>query len=274
MEEKIKDMKSNNKASRGAYKVIDSHFHIGKYASSTFSKLYDGYDIKAAKDLNFKKIIFIHNGFFFDLDFGLKETIKLVKKYNDFACAMLVFNPNHIEKSVNMIEEHYGRDNIVGIKMHPEDHRCFITDEKYEPLWKIAVSKDIPIMSHTWNPNVASKFQKYADALLFENIVKKYPELKVILGHAGAKDYYYDEVIKMLKRNRKKNIYIDLAGDILYEGMLEEFVRQTGSENILFGTDLPWMDPILNYVYVRDSKIGIKDKENIFYENSRRLFNL
>ena len=78
----------------------------------------------------------------------------------------------------------------------------------------------------------------------------------------------------MLKRNRDENIYVDLAGDILYKGMLEEFVRQTGSENILFGTDLPWMDPLLNYIYVRDSKIGVKDKENIFYENSRKLFNL
>ena len=269
-EEKIKEKKKKPEV----FKIIDSHFHIGKYVSSSFSKLYDISGIKAAKDLNFKKIIFIHTGFFFDLDFGLKETIKVVKKYNDFAYAMLVYNPHHIEKSINMIKEHYRKNNIVGIKMHPEDHRCFITDERYEPLWKIAESEDIPIMSHTWNPNVPSKYQKYADALLFENIVKKYTGLKVILGHAGAKDYYYSEVIKMLKRNREKNIFIDLAGDILYEGMLEDFVGQTGSENILFGTDLPWMDPLLNYIYVRDSKIGVKDKKNIFYKNSRKLFNL
>jgi len=273
-EEKGKDKKNDDKSGSGVFKIIDSHYHIGKYVSSAFSILYNGSDIKAVKDLNFKKIIFIHNGFFFDLDFGLKETIKFVNKNKDFAYAMLVYNPHYIEKSVNMIKEHYGKNNIVGIKMHPEDHRCFINDERYEPLWKIAESKNIPIMSHTWNPNVPSKYQKYADALLFENIVKKYPGLKVILGHAGAKDYYYSEVIKMLKRNQDENIYVDLAGDILYKGMLEEFVGQTGSENILFGTDLPWMDPLLNYIYVRDSKIGVKDKENIFYENSRKLFNL
>ena len=273
-EEKTKENKNDNETGPGVFKIIDSHFHIGKYVSSTFSKLYEGSDIKAAKDLNFKKIIFIHTGFFFDLDFGLKETIKFVKKYKDFAYAMVVYNPNHIEESINIIEEHYGKNNIVGIKMHPEDHRCFITDNKYEALWKIAEAKSIPIMSHTWNPDVPSKYQKYADALLFENIVKKYPGLKVVLGHAGAKDYYYCEVIKMLKRNREKNIFVDLAGDVLYGGMLEEFVGQTGSDNILFGTDLPWMDPLLNYIYVRDAKIGIKDKENIFYENSRKLFNL
>ncbi len=273
-EEKRKDKKNDNKSVSGVFKIIDSHYHIGKYVSSAFSKLYNGSDIKVVKDLNFKKIIFIHNGFFFDLDFGLKETIKFVTKNKDFAYAMLVYNPHYIEKSVNMIKEHYGKNNIVGIRMHPKDHRCFINDERYEPLWKIAGSKNIPIMSQTWNPNVPTKYQKYADALLFENIVKKYPGLKVILGHAGAKDYYYSEVIKMLKRNQDENIYVDLAGDILYKGMLEEFVGQTGSEKILFGTDLPWMDPLLNYIYVRDSKIGVKDKENIFYENSRKLFNL
>ncbi|MFC2159222.1 amidohydrolase family protein [Actinomycetota bacterium] len=273
-EEKTKENKNDNKTGSEVFKIIDSHFHIGKYVSSTFSRLHEGSDLKAVKDLNYIKIIFIHTGFFFDLDFGLKETIKFVKKYNDFAYAMLVYNPHYIEKSVNMIKEHYGKNNIVGIKMHPEDHRCFITDDRYEPLWKIAEAKGIPIMSHTWNPDVPSKYQKYADALLFENIVKKHPGLKVILGHAGAKDYYYCEVIKMLKRNRKKNIFVDLAGDVLYKGMLEEFVGQTGSDNILFGTDHPWMDPLLNYIYVRDSKIGVKDKENIFYENSKKLFNL
>ena len=121
---------------------------------------------------------------------------------------------------------------------------------------------------------MASKFQKYADALLFEEVLSRHPELKIILGHAGAKDYYYFKVIDMMKKNNGKNLFVDIAGDIFYRGMLELFVRELGSTKILFGTDSPWADPLLTVLYVLDSKISAEDKENIFYNNAAALFNI
>jgi predicted TIM-barrel fold metal-dependent hydrolase len=257
------------------FDIIDSHFHLGKYISSSFgNRENDDFYINSVKKLGYKKIIFIHTGLFFDLDFGLTETIKFAGKYKGFAFGLLVYNPNHIEKSIKMIGEHYGKNNIVGIKMHPEDHQCYVTDNRYEPLWKLAQEKDIPILSHTWNPNVPSKYQKFADALLFENIISKYPKLRIILGHSGAKDHYYIQVIKMLKRHPDKALFLDIAGDVLYRDMLETMVDEVGSEKILFGTDIPWMDPLLTISYVRDSEIGTEHKKNIFYNNTRRIFNL
>ena len=271
MNKYIKSFKAN---SPNNFKIVDTHFHIGNYVSSSVYACYDNLDMEVSKSLNFKKIIVIHNSFFFDLDYGIRETINFLKNNLKFAYGYLVYNPHHINKSISIIEKNYGKNNIVGVKMHPEDHQCFITDSRYEKLWKIASSKDIPIVSHTWNPDVPSKYQKYADALLFEKIIKKFPKLKVILGHAGAKDYYYFEVIKMLKRNKEKNIYVDLAGDIFYRGMVELFVKEIGSEKILFGTDTPWIDPTFTVINVINSEISKKDKEDIFYNNAVGLFNL
>ena len=97
---------------------------------------------------------------------------------------------------------------------------------------------------------------------------------EIILGHAGAKDYYYFKVINMIKKNKGKNIFVDISGDILYRGMLELFVEELGSSKILFGTDSPWTDPLLTVLYVLDSKISAEDKENIFYNNAAALFNI
>ncbi|MBC8388978.1 MAG: amidohydrolase family protein [Actinobacteria bacterium] len=256
------------------FNIIDTHFHIGKYVSSFINTDCSDNCLGLVKNLNFKKIIIIHNSFFLSLDTGIKETLNFLSKNKNFAYGYLVYNPHYIEKSINIIEEYYGNNNIIGIKMHPEDHQCFITDIRYEDLWKIAAQKDIPILSHTWNPHVVSKNQRYADALLFEKVVEKYPTLKIILGHAGAKDYYYFEVIKMLKRCRDKNIYIDLAGDIFYRGMIELFVGKLGSEKILFGTDIPWIDPSYTLINVINSDIAAIDKQNIFFNNAARLFNI
>ncbi|HEX7561360.1 MAG TPA: amidohydrolase family protein, partial [Candidatus Humimicrobiaceae bacterium] len=285
------------------------HIHIGKYTSSFVNSSYEENQNDVAKSLNFKKIIFIHNSFFTDPDLGIKNTLDFLSNNPDFAYAYIVYNPHYIEKSLSLIDEYFSSSNtaadllklenapgknsspekisadilnnknsvksrILGIKIHPEDHQVAITDKRYEKLWEAAVKKDIPVLSHTWNPNVASKSQKYADALLFEEVLSRHPDLKIILGHAGAKDYYYFKVIDLMKKNNGKNLFVDIAGDIFYRGMLELFVRELGSTKILFGTDSPWADPLLTVLYVLDSKISVEDKENIFYNNAAALFNI
>jgi hypothetical protein len=291
------------------FKVIDAHIHIGRYTSSFVNSSYEANQNDVVKSLNFKKIIFIHNSFFLDLDLGIKNTLDYLTNNPDFAYAYIVYNPHYIEKSLSLIDEYFGsintladllnpenapgkniatenipaelfnnknsiKNRIIGIKIHPEDHQVAITDKRYEELWKAAAEKNIPVLSHTWNPNVASRSQKYADALLFDEVISRHPELKIILGHAGAKDYYYFKVIDMMKKNSGKNMFVDIAGDIFYRGMLELFVRELGSAKILFGSDSPWADPLLTVLYVLDSKISREDKENIFYNNAAALFNI
>lgn len=255
-------------------KVIDSHVHAGRYAGSFINSNYEVKLFEVFKKMNMQKVLFTHTSFLMDLEKGLENTKKIISAYPDIALGYLVYNPNQPEISLNIIKENYGKNNIAGIKMHPEDHQCYITDERYKPLWEIAESRGMVILSHTWNPNVASKVQKYADALLFEKIALKHPRLKIILGHAGAKDYYYFEVIKMLKRLKSPNMYIDIAGDVLYRGMLEHFVKEVGSAQILFGSDAPWTDPAFTLSYVFNSIVSKKDRENILFKNAASLFNL
>jgi uncharacterized protein len=279
--------KSNNKTGNSNlnnnlvkdFKIIDTHVHVGKYAALFINESYEDLAMQAALNLNFKKIIVTHHSFFINLEIGINETLKIIKKNKDFIYGYVVYNPNHIEKSLKIIEEFFNKNNtdsisknIVGIKMHPEEHQCSINDSGYESLWKIASEKDIPILSHTWNPNVANKNQKFADALFFEKVATTHPGLKIILGHAGAKDYYYYEVIKMLKRCTSKNIFVDLAGDIFYSGMIELFVKEIGSQRVLFGTDIPWCDPLYQIINIINSDISDRDRENIFFNNAAGIF--
>ncbi|MBM3701100.1 MAG: hypothetical protein FJW68_09350 [Actinobacteria bacterium] len=251
---------------------IDVHVHIGKYAGSFVNSNYEPKILDYFKKNGYKKIVFTHNSFFFNLEEGLKNTLEFILANSNFAYGYLVYNPHFIERSLNIIRDNFGKNNIVGIKMHPEDHRCFIDDEKYRPLWKIASEKKIPVLSHTWNPNVASSFQKFADAVLFEKVIMEFPGLKIILGYAGAKDYYYIEVVKMLKKLKKYHLYIDTAGDILYRGMLEKFVESAGAERILFGSDVPWMDPAFTISYIESSGFSLPVKTRIFSGNAADLF--
>jgi predicted TIM-barrel fold metal-dependent hydrolase len=79
-------------------------------------------------------------------------------------------------------------------------------------------------------------------------------------------------VIDLLERH--ENLYVDFAGDIFTPGLIEEYVMRIGSERLLFGTDMPWIDVRF---YISDflaSKISNGDKANIFGLNAIRLFNI
>jgi predicted TIM-barrel fold metal-dependent hydrolase len=78
----------------------------------------------------------------------------------------------------------------------------------------------------------------------------------------------------MLKRCGNKEIYVDIAGDIFYRGMIEYFVKEIGSEKVLFGSDAPWIDPVFTLTNVLKANITIRDRENILYNNAARVFGI
>jgi hypothetical protein len=217
------------------YKIIDTHIHIGKYTGSFVNSSFEENQNKTIKSLGFEKIIFIHNSFFTDLDLGIKNTLDFLNKNSGFAYAYLVYNPHYIEKSLNLIDAYFGRNKVIGIKIHPEDHQVYITDKRYEKLWKAASEKSIPVLSHTWNPNVAGKFQKYADALLFEEVSDRYPKLKIILGHAAAKDYYYFKVIDKIREKTFLSIY----REIFFTGGCWSFLWRSWDRQIYYLEQIP-----------------------------------
>jgi len=54
--------------------------------------------------------------------------------------------------------------------------------------------------------------------------------------------------------------------------VIEYFVREVGSERVLFGTDLPMRDPGPQLAWVVFAEIPFEDKLNILYKNAERLF--
>jgi hypothetical protein len=53
---------------------------------------------------------------------------------------------------------------------------------------------------------------------------------------------------------------------------IEKLVEGIGSERVLYGTDLPWFDPMYPTGCVAHAAIGEEDKRNILYRNAMRLF--
>jgi predicted TIM-barrel fold metal-dependent hydrolase len=252
--------------------IFDTHLHLG-FASSLFVKdSSDDVIITNLKENGVVKAIFSHHSALYTIELGLQKILKTLEKFDDFLHAYLVFNPNFEKRSLEIIKNYYNSKNIAGVKIHPSWHFCYPDDERYEKFWKFVDSNNIVVLTHTWNPNVPNKAQKFSDPFFFDKIVKKYASVKLILAHAGGVGEYLYKVVDLIEKN--PNIYVDFAGGVFEPGLIELYVNMVGSERLLFGTDTPWVDVRFCISYILNSDISQKDKKNIFCLNASRLFNI
>ena len=52
---------------------------------------------------------------------------------------------------------------------------------------------------------------------------------------------------------------------------IEKFVREAGSDRMLFGTDLPWFDPHQAIGVLLNADITDEDRHNICHRNAEQL---
>jgi len=265
-------MKFNESKILKNYTIIDSHVHLGYLANLNMPSNSEDNVINLLKDCGVKKAICAHHAALSTVEFGTRKLFESLSRYKGFLYGYLVFNPNFAEISLDTIREYIGREEIVGVKIHPSWHLCYPDDSRYDKFWKLAEEENIAVLTHSWNPDVPNKAQKFSDPFLFESVVKKYPDLKLILAHAGGRGEYLYRVIDLLKKY--PNLYVDFAGDSFVPGIIERYVNSVGSERLLFGTDMPWADVRYHVTNVLNSDITSKDKKNIFGLNASRLFSI
>ena len=252
------------------FTIIDTHLHLGYLSGLNIPQEPDGYIMEQFKKYGVKKAIFSHHAALSSIDFGLAKTIEALEKYKGMLYAYLVFNPNFAKKSLGIIKECINHEAVVGVKIHPSWHACYPYDERYLEFWKYADSNGIVVLTHTWNPNVPNKSQKFSDPVFFEKIAADNPDVKIILAHAGGRGEYFYKVIDLLKRN--KNLYVDFAGDIFEPFLIKSYVDSVGSSKLLFGTDLPWVDLRYYLSNILNSQITDSDRQNILGLNALKLF--
>ncbi len=252
------------------YEIIDTHLHLGELAYFNTGGNTDRQIIELIEKLKVKKAVFSHHGALSTVGLGFDKTVTILKKYRGFLFAYLVFNPNYCRKTLDTIKSNIENDGFVGVKIHPSWHKVYPYDKKYKLFWEYADANNLVVLTHSWNPHVANKDQKFSDPFFFKDILEKYGGIKLILAHSGGRGDYLYRTIELLKQF--DNLYVDFAGDIFLSGLLENYVKEVGSSRILFGTDMPWSDIRYHIIRVEDSDLSKKDKNNIFSGNAKKLF--
>lgn len=160
-------------------------------------------------------------------------------------------------------------------------------DPVYDVYFSLAVELDIPIAVHL-GPGpmqvreIRPQYRVNAgDPLLLEEVLNRYPDLRIYVMHAGWP--FLDNMIAIL--NTYSNVYVDLS-DIAtihplseYHRYLKALVDAGFSDRIMFGSD-PHENDITRIVTTAIDRLNAADfltaeqKRDIFYNNAVRFFRL
>ena len=279
-------------------KIIDMHIH--SYTESEFEGKepdQDYYGNKGSKNAESHRL----------------ETFAAFEKFN-IVKAMVSGNPESVE---NWVTKDSNQRIIRGILMYtPDDYDMdsvkfeqmvkdnkievfgetapyyggtTLSDSIWQPYLQICEKYDIPVAVHmgggdpggtySWSPKARLKL---GDPYTIEDVLVKYPKLRIYMMHAGGEDWP-EHALRLMAYYPQ--LYTDLAVMLWVEPNTQRYIKEfiknakeAGYLNrVMFGSDqmkFPYaIEKSINFLKSLDF-LTDKEKEDVFYNNAARFLKL
>ncbi len=166
---------------------------------------------------------------------------QVAEKYSKRVIAVVGVDPRR-EEAVELLEKGIKQWGMRGLKLlpacgfYPNDENCY-------KLYRKADELGIPVLVHT-GPEAIPLYSKYGYPVYVDEVATDFPNLELILGHAGY--CWWPEALNIA--STKPNVYLDLAGwqPRTHRHPIDEFyiplrtiLDTIGSSRVLFGSDWP-----------------------------------
>lgn len=223
-----------------------------------------------------------------------KELVETIQKYPDmFAGGVAMLPMNNIVESLKIISDTVlEHSEILGVQLFSRHLGKSIASNEFRPIFAACAENNVPIWLHPVfddrkpdNNIVFSWEYEQTQAMLQivqSGIYQEFPDLKIIVHHAGARVPYFAERIEnILPKDQVtdfKKFYVDTAllGNTK---ALELAVDYFGVDHVLFGTDAPLGVPpagATNEIIqaIEGMELSEVEKQAIFEQNIHRMLML
>ncbi len=156
------------------------------------------------------------------------------------------------------------------MKLHPTVQKFYPDDPDMMPLYREAEKLGIVIFFHGGRAGIEPESRlRYAMPRHYEAVLANFPNLQVVLGHAGARD---GEAMLRLAL-KYDNAWLGIHGQGVTR--LDEIIGRTGGERLLFGTDWPFYhigSSLAKVLICTDAPHKQQIRQAILRDNALRLF--
>lgn len=219
--------------------VIDCHMHVRAAKDGALDTEYCdatieagdllGIDVFCVSDLQ------LTGPLTYDEFHAANERVKLAiarhpKRYRGYCFV----NPSD-PKALDEVRQRVRDDQFIGVKLY---NQHFIDDEVVAPLLQLASDWQFPVLSHAGHPTDPQTQQlqpNISDAAHFVRAAKKFPNLILIEAHLGGGGDW-EWALKHLVD--APSVFLDTAGSVIDEWMVDKAIEALGVDRILFATDM------------------------------------
>jgi hypothetical protein len=173
---------------------------------------------------------------FFDLKKKVKKTFK-----KNLIGRRIIQIPNPLEFSIrtfiNFIKKNFSKTEYYGFELIPNWHfsqNKNISISDYDEFFQFIVKKKKPLCFES-----DFSFREYNNLYKLFYIIKKFPNIKILLPNLGAGIFLYDSFLKKLKLKNRITIYTSAPNSLewLFNVKKNYLLKNT---NIYFGSDHPF----------------------------------
>jgi len=262
------------------FKIIDAHCHIypDKIAEKASESTGHFYDIPMCLDGKISTLA--EHGARAGIDHFLVQSVattpKQVSSINKFI-ANSVDESNGIFTGLGTLhpdsEDVKGDvDEIIGlglkgVKLHPDIQKFKIDDYRMLKIYELCEGR-LPLLIHTGDHRY-----DFSNPNRMMPILEIYKDLTVIGAHFGGWSVW-EKATEAL--SKYKNFYVDCSSSLyaITPDRAKELILAYGTDRVLFGTDYPMWEPKEEIERFMQIDLTDEQREDIFYNNAAKLFDI
>lgn len=243
--------------------VVDFHGHVGRW---DLFELYDNdEDMIHAMDASGIDQSCLFNIFHPDGTTGNDETAEFVARRPDRFIGFVYVSPLMPERIRPELERSIDDLGFRAIKIYPPYSSWLLTDPIWDPVYAFADERGLALITHT-GP------ERTCHPELVGKVAPRFPNANFVIGHSGNSEPYRTQSIEAAQAN--PNVYLETCSTFRQPGVIERLVEEAGADRVLFGSDVPLMDPRPQLGKIITSAIDDDAKRLVLGENAKRLLKL
>jgi predicted TIM-barrel fold metal-dependent hydrolase len=245
-------------------RVIDFHAHVGAWPQ--YGMFDDPSDMLRAMDDAGVDQTCLFNVFQGDHRRGNDEVARVVRRYPDRFIGFAFVTPHYPAEMTDELTRAFDELGMAAIKIYPPYFDRPVTDPVWTPVFEFADTRKLTVISHTWG----------ADAkccpTLFVALARLYPGVRWVMGHAGGTEKGREYGKKAAQEH--PNLYLEICSSYRNIGSIEDLVGAVGADRVIYGSDMPLLDPRIHAGRVVTADLPHGAKKKILGGNAMKLLGL
>lgn len=238
--------------------IIDAHAHLGTLGR--FSASADDL-IRMANRAGIEKMVVSNlDAIFYDTRAGNDALAAAMRAYPDRIIGYASFTSAYFGQAVlDEIDRCVLDYGMRGLKIYSANKRSVAEPDMF-PIVEHAAELGLPILAH-------------AHAQEIDTLARQVPQATILIAHLGEQaETNMWQTLTMARSH--PNVILDLTSSQIYAGLVEACVETVGPERVVFGTDMPLLEPEVQIQKVYAANIDEEARQLILGGNAARLFGL